>query len=435
MTDQTGTGGVAHRAVAAGLVLLGTAACAQLGPLANPGGSSGAVRPAVGPPLASGEAAARGETRESGESGGPGPSDDEAPKPDASAPSGLVLPGVESIEFNVYANGIGRKDDKSFPDEDGNELGDRARLREVDLDLRATLLDGVEAVIILALFSDPVSEYRAAVEQGYVEIRAPWLADDSPWVVDLRLGKIRSTFGSGNELRIFEIPQPTRPPSLEEYLGWNGYRNVGGSLRGGWESDECASTVTATLELLNNGDVPLANTDGDEAFATMFSLDWTQDLGCDTTLRAGVSAWEGKQEDATSRRAALFGADVLLGHVPEDPGAAGAWHCGGEVFRARVDRSGTDVRPSGFYVWGQYEVLADWFLGARYDYHEDHDNLARMRQYGAYVTYVVSDLLRFSAGYEFTESDTAARFDANTILLELNYAFGTGPRPPFWARR
>jgi hypothetical protein len=331
---------------------------------------------------------------------------------------------LDVLRINVYSNILGQTDDQLVLDEDGREVQDRVRVRKTDFDFRAPLGRSADAVVIATLESDPVSDYDGSLEEGYARLR---LFEDDPWPVQLLGGQFRSRFGRNNRLRVFELPQPTRPLVVTEFLGDDGTLATGGAILVGIPTGSEHHTVTITYEGTNSGDPRFADDPGEEPIASMVNLDWAWTVSPTFSVLTGLSGYSSR-----GNHDRLGGADVLLSWNTEGP-APRAYHLGAEVMKAKPD-VGDDA--SGGYAWGQVQLAENWFLGGRYDYLERlSDSDLEVNQGGLFLSWLFTKHLRFSAGYEHSTGDQDFVDGANHVYGEANVFLGADPLVPFWAGR
>ncbi len=341
----------------------------------------------------------------------------------------------EELELSVHADVVGRIDDSVVRTADGDAIDDRMRVRQVDLDLAAPALGGDEraqALVILSLVADPVNDFEARVEEAWFALRDwPFLAD-SPWDFGFRFGRFRSVFGGDNELRTFDLPHVTRPLLTRRFLGDEGFVQSGVSafLASPGRRDDGAACFTWTAEALNAGDLPIVGIEGEEAFASVTTLEWA--LGdADRSLDAGLSLYRGKPDANDSLHDHMAGFDLAVrcsrGERPV--------HAGLEVVRAWLERpNGSTDEPNGLHVWGQVGLTAATFLGTRFDTVQDLVTPRLDTQAGGvFVSTFVNANLRFAFGWEHTWSD-GPDDGADTIFAQAVFGFGSGARRPFWAR-
>jgi hypothetical protein len=363
---------------------------------------------------------------------GGGPAE-EAPA-GAGAPTFLELPA--GLEATVHANFLGRADDSEVLDpESGEPIDDRMRLRRVDLDLGARLAPRADALVVLSLVSDPVNEFEAEVDEGFFALRS-WIDPDAvppPWGFRARAGRLRSAFGYLNELRLFQLPQPTRSLVVERFLGPDGFVQTGisGELR--LPTPGPAHALSWTVEGFDNGDVGAAETSGDEAFASTSSLEWTWTSAPGCTLEGDASLYRGKVNGMRDDRVHMASLALVWTRRAAPGAARRGFSAGGELLQAWIERgSAPDDEPMGYTLWSQVEVAPEWTAGARFDAVQALDDEELETDVaGLFLHWAYAPELRFGLGYERIESDDALD-GTNSVFFEANFAFGSAPLRPAW---
>lgn len=335
--------------------------------------------------------------------------------------------------ITVFGNFLGRADDQPvFLDNDpaGEEIGDRFNLREVEFDFRAAIDPWADGVVIATFESEVAGEYEATIEEGYVTLkRLPGL-DSGPGGLKLQVGRFRPEFGRFNKIHLHDLPQPTYPRALGNFLGPEGYIQNGLSGQFFLPSPGDAHVIEGTLALLNGGDLPIAASQDGSNLAGLGHLKWFSDVGPGRTLELGTSMW---QSDSDHR---LFGLDLSYGWIPLGGGRRRSFFVGGELYSAHLDDPGLASRPQGYYMWAQYQFDKNLYAGLRYDHSEDLDDTSvDTDTLGAYVTYYTTEFLRFRFGIEHTTSDDPILDGLDTALFELNFVFGSHPVEPYWVNR
>jgi len=359
---------------------------------------------------------------------------DEAPAADASG-------WWRDLAVTLHANVLGRMDDAVVVDPaSGAEVDDRLRVRRVDLDVEGPIalfddLARASFVVTASLVADPVNDFAAELEEGYLALDRWACLGDSGWTFEVDVGRFRSAFGFLNELRVFELPQPTRSLVVRRFLGEDGFVQTGarGRLAVGEGS---AHELALTVEGLDNGDLGVSETSGDEAFASTASLDWawTPGEGCDR-LRTGVSAYRGKQNGLRDDRAHLLDVSAVWTSLPGAGEVGRGWSAGVEGVRAWLDRpSGGVDEPEGVTAWGQVELTERWIVGARWDRVDDLVDPSLVTDVGGvFLHWLAGRDVRLAVGYEQVSSDDATD-GAQSVFVELTFAAGSHPTRPYWTR-
>ncbi len=345
-------------------------------------------------------------------------------------PPARAWPELAWPDLSVQGDFVGRKDDRMTFDEDGGSIGDRARLRRLDLDVAASLGEHVDAFAVAGFRAQPTEEFEADVEQAWVRAATPVAG---AFDLEVRAGRFRSSFGRFNELRVHELPQIDRPLVLRRFLGDEGYARTGASARVLGATPNGAHAVAATLEAVNGGGLPVLDVDNGEAFDVVADVDWSWTASPRATLLTGASLFVG---DENSLDAHLFGVDALLSLRAAEREWLRSVELGGELLRAQIERaaSATD-EPGGFYVWTQAEIVPSWYAGVRVGAADDLDEPSvTTDELGVYAAHMLAENLRFTLGWQRLESEDPAEGRATTLFIEMTFGFGAHPLRPFWTR-
>jgi hypothetical protein len=335
--------------------------------------------------------------------------------------------------ITVFGNFFARDDDQAaYVDDDPtlDRIDDRMNLREVELDFRAAIDPWADGVVIGTFESEVPNEFDAEIEEGYVVLKKLPILDEAPGGLKLKVGRFRPEFGRFNYVHLHDLPQPTYPRALTEFLGGDGFIQDGVSGQFFIPTSSEHNTLDATFQVLDGGGLPLAEQEEESNIATLGHLKWFRDISDTTNMELGVSGYE---NDADHQ---LFGVD---GTYKWKPLSGGEWHSfliGGELFATRLDDPSLGDDPMGFYLWSQYQFQQNLYFGVRYDRAEELTDADQVSNtFGAFLTYYTTEFLRFRIGLEHTESDVDSLDGLNTASLELNFVFGSHPVEPYWVNR
>ena len=335
----------------------------------------------------------------------------------------------QELSVGVHGNIFGQRNDHESLDSEGREVADRIRVRKVDIDFASPLGPHAEAFVIAALDSDPVNEFDGELEEGHVTLR---LFEDSAWPVTLKGGKMRSSFGRNNTWRLFELPQPTRPLVVTEFLGPDGFKQSGGAISVDLPLGSEAHDFDLNLELLGTGDIEFVGFEGRQGNAILLDLDWHWRCSESWSFLSGVSGYTGRSSDKDY----LAGVDFLASYDDGDANGPRTFQLGGELMLDFSDRDDGRDDPMGGYAWTQWQVVPDWFVGMRFDYVERvRDPELDVAQGGVYFSWRYSERLRFTLAYEHAEGDERPFDGRNDIYAEVNFSLGANPFVPFWTGR
>ena len=342
-------------------------------------------------------------------------------------------PNVFNPSVTVFGNFLGRLDDRDvFLDDDPAEgrIDDRFNLREVEIDFRAAIDPWADGVLIVVYESEAPNEFEAAIEEGYVVLKKLPFLDRAPAGLKLKAGRFRTQFGRLNRIHTHDLPWMTRPRSYTNFLGPEGYLQNGLSGEFFLPSPSESDVLGATFEVLDGGEIPIAEDVAGSKLATGGRVHWFHELSANRNFEVGLSGWA---NDSDTR---LWGLDWNFAWKPHVAGEWRSFLVGGELFLADLDQAGLDDSPSGGFVWSQYQLGRNLYAGVRYDRAEEIGNESLVTEtYGAYLTYYTSEFLRFRLGVEHSESDVALLDDVDTALVELNFIFGSHPVEPYWVNR
>jgi hypothetical protein len=233
-----------------------------------------------------------------------------------------------------------------------------------------------------------------------------------------------------NYIHLHDLPQPTYPRALGTFLGDEGLIQNGVSGQFFVPLGGDRQSMEAVVQVLDGGDVPLAEDLEGNEIATVGHLKYFRDLTDTTNLELGVSGYEGDSDHQ------LLGLDASYKWKPL---SAGEWHSfliSGELFASQLDDPALGDDPLGYYAFAQYQLTKGTYAGVRYDHTEDlEDETLDTTTLGTYLTYYTTEFLRFRVGVEHTESDISELDGLNTAMLELNMVFGSHPVEPYWVNK
>jgi hypothetical protein len=340
---------------------------------------------------------------------------------------------VFNPQTTVFGNFLARWDDQRvFADDDpaNDRIDSRMNLREVELDMRAPIDPWADGVVIASVESPAPGEFDTSIEEGYFTLKKLPFFDSAPGGLKLEVGRFHADFGRFNKIHLHDLPQPSYPRALTNFLGHDAYIDDGISGQFFLPSPSDSSTLQASLSLLDGGDIPVDPTRDGSALAKLGHVSWFDELSDSRSVELGASAWNDDPDHS------LFGLDATYKWKPL---AGGEWHSflvGGEVFVASLDDPRMSDHPTGFYLWSQYQFSQNTYLGVRFDHAQELADAANSTDtIGAYLTYYTTEFLRFRLGVEHAESDLALLDNRNTALLEMNMVFGSHPVEPYWVNR
>ncbi len=359
--------------------------------------------------------------------------EDELAQERASRASVPQSASVFNPAITVFGNFLGRWDDQPvFLEDDPAEerIDDRFNLREIELDFRAAIDPWADGVVIGTFESEVPNEFETEVEEGYFVLKKLPILDSAPGGLKLKVGRFRPEFGRLNYVHLHDLPQPTYPRALGTFLGEEGFIQNGLSGQAFVPLPGESQSLEAFVQVLDGGNLPLAEDLEGNEIATLGHLKYFRDLTTTSNVELGLSAYEGDSDHQ------LYGLDASYKWKPL---SAGEWHSfliGGELFASQLDDPALGDDPLGYYAFAQYQLTKGYYLGLRYDHAESlEDEDLETDTLGTYLTYYTTEFLRFRLGVEHTESDIDELDGLNTGLIEMNMVFGSHPVEPYWVNK
>jgi hypothetical protein len=236
--------------------------------------------------------------------------------------------------LTVFGNLLGRLDDQPVfveADPAPERVDDRTHLREVELDFRAAIDPWADGVVIATFESEVPGEFEAGIEEGYVLMKKLPLLDAAPLGLKLKVGRFRPEFGRFNYIHLHDLPQPTYPRALGNFLGEEGLVQEGLSGQFFVPTGSERSTLEATVQVLDGGGLPLAVDVPGSQVATLGHLKWFSDLGESSNVELGLSGYESDSDHQ------LYGLDATYKWKPLAGGEWRSFLLGGELLELGLE--------------------------------------------------------------------------------------------------
>jgi hypothetical protein len=360
-----------------------------------------------------------------------------AKAPAASGSGPLQSLNVFNPQLTVFGNFFGRLDDQRVVNDAGAPVDDRFWLREAELDFRAAIDPWADGVLILSVGADSPGNFTTEIEEGYFTLKKLPGLDTAPGGLKLEIGRFRPDFGRINKTHDHDLPWMDRPPSFAAYFGTEGFKSDGIAGQFFLPSPSENSTLQATLQVVNGGDLPIAADNNAEDPAYIEHVSWFWDVAPGHDVEVGESAYFSRFDQHGNLSTQILGLDATWHWKPYAMGEWRSFLLGGELFSASVEQAGAaNSRPLGWYAWTQYQLSQNVYVGLRYDVHQSlPDDSLTSKQIGAYVTYYTTEFLRFRLGAEHTHSDDPTVNGLNSLLFEINIVFGSHPTEPYWVNK
>ncbi len=348
--------------------------------------------------------------------------------------------------ITMFGNVLGRMDNKPVVSPEGDAIDNRFMLRAGEFELRSAVDPFADAFLAVPFEAEsPGGALEGDVEEGYVLIKQLPLLDSSPWGLKLKIGKYRPEIGKNNRIHFHDLMWTTRPLPVATFLGTEG---LGESAEAGFQAIGVDAdffipvhlentTLRTQIGVATTGNLAVTEGNGGEDPIFYAHSSWYQRLNDSHALELGASFLRGAHDRDGKLSSTLLGTDFTY---TWKPARAGQWRslvAGGEFFYASLEQDqGGTATPFGYYLFGQYQLTRNLYLGGRYDYTQElQDERLNRRVVAGYLTFYTSEFLRFRFGGEHRWSDRPTMDGVNSFFFELNFVFGVHPTEPYWVNR
>jgi hypothetical protein len=277
------------------------------------------------------------------------------------------------------------------------------------------------------------------LSDGSVDPEEVWARNTSIPSIQLKVGKLRGTFGKHGLLHTHAFPFISAPIILPNTIGEEGFKAAG--VEAAWLTPlpwyaELTGGLYEAIGPDEDHPLDLGSTRHDNIpFLGHFKNQL--DLSDATTLEAGASLLQGRGSDG--RMHGSYGADVTFRNVPARNSNRRGWILQGEYLQKGSLSGGDYVREQdGGYASFQYRLSQIWWAGVRGE---------RARQ--SFTDFVVDDTLaaipanvnRFSANlawapsefsfvrleYSHSEADRGIHPTDDRVTLQVSWTIGYHP--------
>ena len=324
----------------------------------------------------------------------------------------------------------------------GTRIDDTINMREVEMDLRASVDPFVEAVGVISVGSDVPGEFSIDVEEFYAIIKSLPLPfwENPPLGTKIKVGRFRTAFGMNNISHTHDLPQTDRPLVIEEFLGPDGM-NANGISTTSFLPSPGETALELTLQVLNGeAKTPIAQDPNELCY--LGNLNWFVPLGDEHSVNVAAIGFYGINSHEQHHQDVVTSLDVFYKWKPLRQGEYNSFLLGSQLFYGRheftdpVSLQGERTHPFGYTVWAQYQLTANFYAGVRWDSTDiltnDHE---QRKKISPYVTWYTSEFFRSRFTYEHTWSDNPAEAGLDSFFVELVIVFGAHPPEPFWVNK
>jgi hypothetical protein len=298
-----------------------------------------------------------------------------------------------------------------------------------------------EAEISLISVVDPYWTFASNIvfAPDGVDPEEVWARSTSIPSIQLKLGKIRGTFGKQGLLHTHAFPFIQAPVVMANTIGEEGFKDAG--LEASWLTplpwfSELTGGVYQAIAADNEHPLDFGSTRHDNVpFLGHFKNQL--DLNDATTLEVGQSALSGRGADG--RRHSAFGVDVTFRNVPARKSNRHGWILQGEYLQKGSSGGGAYVRDAdGGYASFQYRLSQVWWVGvrgersraSRVDFAVDDAGApvsGQVTRASANLAWAPSEFSFARLEYSHAKADAGIHPTDDRIMVQLSYTIGHHP--------
>lgn len=275
--------------------------------------------------------------------------------------------------------------------------------------------------------------------QDQVDPEEVWARSTNLPSLQLKLGKLRGTFGKHGLLHTHAFPFIQAPLVMANTIGAEGFKDAG--LEAAWLTPlPWFSELTGGLYQAVGADADHPLDFGSNAHDNVpFLAHWKNqfDLNDQTTLEVGQSALQGRGIDGNRHEA--YGADVTIRNVPARSSNRHGWILMGEYIQKGATAGDAYVREQdGGYASLQYRLSQVWWVGVRGEQARksfaDFVTDAAGAEFPGTVTrgsvnvaWSPSEFSFVRLEYSHARSDSGVHPTDDRLLVQMSYTIGYHP--------
>jgi hypothetical protein len=269
-----------------------------------------------------------------------------------------------------------------------------------------------------------VGENDISVEEGYLTLTA------LPWDLQVKLGRMRLTFGKVNTMHLHTMPWPDEPLPVLGILGSeDGWIGTGGSI---------SRLIPLPGDIFSELTLQVVQGDSPDLFATPTGRGLAYnghyrvfaDLSDSTNIDLGVSYALGPNGTTDTAMTHLWGLDAVFRWKPLQTGLYRQLVLRGELYQSSREQPDGTQDATGWYASAEYQFARRWWVGARGESSQVAiDAAIRDTGEAATLTFNPSEFTQFRG--ELRRRRYAESYTANEFLLQVQFAIGAHGAHPF----
>jgi len=299
-----------------------------------------------------------------------------------------------------------------------------------------------EAEISLISVVDPYWTFVSNIvflPEGTVDPEEVWVRSTNIPSLQIKLGKIRGTFGKHGLLHTHAFPFIQGPIIMGNSIGGEGFKDAG--VEAAWLTPlpwfaEVTGGVYQAIGLDDDHPLDFGSTKHDNV-PLLGHFKNQLNVNDATTLEIGASYLEGRGTD--DNRHSAVGADVTFRNVPPRNSNRRGWILQSEYIQKGSTTGGTYVREQdGGYASFQYRASQVWWFGLRgeqarnsfTDFLLDDTGTAiagKVNRFSANVAWTPSEFSFIRLEYSHSKADAGIHPTDDRLLIQMSYTIGYHP--------
>lgn len=266
-----------------------------------------------------------------------------------------------------------------------------------------------------------------------------WVRSTNLPGVQVKLGKLRGTFGKHGLLHAHAFPFVQAPIVMANTIGEEGFKDAG--LEASWLTplpwfSEVTGGIYQAIVADDEHPLDFGSTRHDNVpflghFKNVF------DLNAATTLELGQSILQGRGTEGNVHGA--YGADVTVRNVPPSNSNRRGWILQGEYIQKGSSAAGAYAREQdGGYASFQYRLSQIWWIGVRgeqarksfTDFLVDEAGApipGRVTRASANIAWTPSEFSFVRLEYSHASADKGVHRSDDRLMIQMSYTIGFHP--------
>jgi hypothetical protein len=299
-----------------------------------------------------------------------------------------------------------------------------------------------EAEISLISVVDPYWTFTSNIVftgGGEVDPEEVWVRSTNIPSLQLKLGKIRGTFGKHGLLHTHAFPFIQAPIVMSNTIGEEGFKDAG--LEASWLTplpwfSELTGGAYLAIDADDEHPLDFGSTKHDNLpFLGHYKNQF--DIGEATTLELGQSILQGRGVDGHQH--AAYGIDVTFRNVPPRNSNRHGWILQSEYLQKAVSRGSTFLREQdGGYASFQYRLSQVWWVGVRgeqarnslTDFMVDDTGVeipGKVNRGSVNLAWTPSEFSFIRLEYSHAKADVGIHPTDDRLLIQMSYTIGYHP--------